>query len=361
MTKPLSITVLALLAALSPCLASGADMAGKLREAYQTELETVETDALFKEVELARKYIAALEHLEQKLAAAGDLDAIVRVREEREAVEKSSGTTSHEDKSLVELREKYLTARKSIHDETGAARRKITRDFTLKLQELETELTKAGDVETAITLRKERERLLLELAGTILFFDDLSEADGTKLDGKLPDMGKAWQQTGGPSLAVSGNAIDTHGSWRTCFANFTRPLEPNELLTITIANLQTRGNFFDIGWAGYSIYTGGSEGRERVFFGDIGRAESWAFSVLDGPGSTSPNTTAPNTVTFTYNAVTGDTTLSLSAGSPGGLVLSEVASAGLAIDSLRIANGRGSDLKFGAITAHATIIPEPAP
>ncbi len=357
MTKPTSLILLALLptSPLSP--ASEAETLGTLRETYQAELETVETETIFKEVDLAKKYIGALDQLEQKLAGAGDLDAIVRLREEREAVEKSSETTSHDDKPLVELREKYLAARQSIRDQADASRSDITKSFTLKLQVLETELAKAGNVDTALALRKEREQLLRGLTSTIIFFDDLSEAAGTAMDGKLPDTGKAWQQTIGPPLTISGNAVDTEGGRRAIFANFTRSLEPDEILTITVTNLQTRGNFFSTGVAGYSIFVGGRGGKECTFFGDPGgsKFDSWGLWAPGGPILTSPNTTISNTATLTYNAMTGDTTLSLSHGSPNGPVLSRKIPPGLPIDSLRVATGSSGDLKFGTITAETTV------
>lgn len=143
------------------------DLVEGSRKAALEQIETVEMEALFKEAELVKKYVGALDGLEKKLATEGDLDAIVRLREEREAVTATAGTTTHADKPLAELREKYSAALKIIRTDLAGARAKITTELTQKLREQEGVLTKAGKVDEALALRKEGERLLLELsAGT---------------------------------------------------------------------------------------------------------------------------------------------------------------------------------------------------
>jgi len=166
------------------------DLVGSDRKAALEQIETVEMEALFKEAELVKKYVAALDALEKKLAAEGNLDTIVRLREERDSVMGGGKTTSHEDKPLAELREKYTGALKVIRTELAAGRNKIATDVTQKLREQEGALTKAGKVDEALALRKEGERLLLELsAGTgteeVKFEDDprsTTPVDLTPLD-----------------------------------------------------------------------------------------------------------------------------------------------------------------------------------
>ncbi|RYD25768.1 MAG: hypothetical protein EOP87_23860, partial [Verrucomicrobiaceae bacterium] len=97
----------------------------EIRKTAATQVEEAELGTLFKEAELSTRYFAALDALEKKLAAEGNLDLIVRLREEREAIKESGAPTAHADKELVALREKYLAARKVIRDELAAANAKV--------------------------------------------------------------------------------------------------------------------------------------------------------------------------------------------------------------------------------------------
>jgi hypothetical protein len=148
-----------------PASALAADGVEAIRQAAKAEIENADTAEIFKKVELVQKYAAALDNLEKTLTASGNLDVIVRLREEREEVKKSGNTTSHNDKAIVNLREKYLKALAAIDGEMQATRAKVAAGITRKIREQETELTKAGKVEDALALRKEGERLLLEFAG----------------------------------------------------------------------------------------------------------------------------------------------------------------------------------------------------
>ncbi|HVJ46072.1 MAG TPA: hypothetical protein VM511_06780 [Luteolibacter sp.] len=158
----------------------------KLQESASKEIEKSETDALFKQAELSQKYVAALKSLEEKLKGAGDLDAIIRVREESDSITKSGQITSHADKALVELREKYITARTTITKDADAARTKVVESVTKAIRDKETALTKAGQVDEALALRKEGESILLELSAglnstSVEFGDDPRSTAATEL------------------------------------------------------------------------------------------------------------------------------------------------------------------------------------
>ncbi len=156
--------------------AMGQEFLETIRKVASEEIEAADTDVLFKKLELAKKYAAALDTLEKKLAAEGDLDAIVRLREEKELVGKSGDTTAHNDKPLVELREKYVSARDAIGKEMDAARVRAAAGIAARIRVEEAALAKAGKVDEALALRKEGERLILELGGAasaaIPFADD---------------------------------------------------------------------------------------------------------------------------------------------------------------------------------------------
>ncbi|WAC21373.1 hypothetical protein OVA24_08235 [Luteolibacter sp. SL250] len=139
----------------------------KLRESASLEIEKSETDALFRQAELSQKYVAALKSLEERVRTTGDLDAIIRVREEADSITKSGEVTSHGDKGITDLREKYIAARTVIMKDADTARGKVVESLTRAIREKEAALTKAGQVDEALAVRKEGEQMLLELsAGT---------------------------------------------------------------------------------------------------------------------------------------------------------------------------------------------------
>ncbi len=174
------------------CMLAAGDMShgqepfGVMRKSVMEQVETLETESLFKQAELANKYVAALDALEKRIAATGDLDAVMHVREEKGAVQKDGTTTSHQDKPLVELRGKYDAASKAISDERSAARGRIAAELARKIKDQEAALTKAGSVDAAIALRKDGEALLLELSAG--GSSDLVEASADPRETSGPDL-----------------------------------------------------------------------------------------------------------------------------------------------------------------------------
>jgi len=151
--------------------------ADAIRKAAREAIEAADTETTFKKQELAKKYAAALENLEKKLTAAGDLDGVLHAREERAEVLKSGRTTAHADKALVELREKYTTSLDGIEAGMTAARGKVVEQLRASIRQQEAALTKAGKVEEALALRKEGERMLLEFGGGAAAEDVAFEED----------------------------------------------------------------------------------------------------------------------------------------------------------------------------------------
>lgn len=143
------------------------------------QVAAAETAAYAKKSELAKKYATALIGLEKSLASSGNLDAIIHLREEREAVEKSGSTTVHADKPIAELRDKYLKGIAVIDDEFKVARGKVAASFAKMTRDQETALTKAIKVEDALAVRKEGEKLLLEISGGVS--SDSSAPGGSSL------------------------------------------------------------------------------------------------------------------------------------------------------------------------------------
>jgi hypothetical protein len=147
----------------SPALFAN-EWAETMRKSVMTEIENVETEALFKQADLSKKYMSALDTLEKKLMPEGNLDVILHIREERQAIEKSGQPSPHADKPIVELREKYHSALKVIQDDLALSRKRVTDGISQKIKDQETTLTKSGKIDEALVVRKEGERLLLELS-----------------------------------------------------------------------------------------------------------------------------------------------------------------------------------------------------
>ncbi len=135
-----------------------------MRTSVMAEIETIETESLFKQADLSKRYMSALDALEKKLMPEGNLDIIVHIREERQAIEKSGQPSPRADKPIVELRDRYNSALKVIRDDLALSRKKVTDGISQKIKDQESALTKSGKIDEALALRKEGERLLLELS-----------------------------------------------------------------------------------------------------------------------------------------------------------------------------------------------------
>lgn len=164
--KSLGSALASVLILTSPAL-FGNEWMETLRTSVKSEIERIEIESLYKQADLAKKYVSALETLEKKLTPEGNLDVILHIREERKAIEESAQPSPHADKPIVELRDKYNSALKGIREELALSRKKVTDGISQKIKDQETALTKSSKIDEAVVVRKEGERLLLELsAGT---------------------------------------------------------------------------------------------------------------------------------------------------------------------------------------------------
>lgn len=190
--------------------------------------------------------------------------------------------------------------------------------------------------------------------GAVVFFDDFSEAPGTAIDGKSADVGGPWSEPNGATVSGDGT-LDTTGAGRVAFANFTSALGAGQILTLSYDTFALP-NFFSGGYAGVSLYVGGSE---QLFTGDLGGDTVWglAQAVVGGdnpdPGG---DTTGETSATFTYNFDSGAWTFTTLAG----VDMSGTGVAGAAFDRLRVANGNGGDINVDNITVDISAVPEPS-
>lgn len=186
----------------------------------------------------------------------------------------------------------------------------------------------------------------------VVFSDDFSEPDGTAIIGKAPDVGNAWT---GTAPNITGGSFNTTGAARAAFASFNASLGAGEVLTLSYDTLAL-GNFFSGGYAGVSLYSGGTE---LVFTGDAGGSGGNTFWAVDGAAvglNLSSDSTAATSVVFSYVYDTGAWTFTTGSG----VNLSGTGTANLAFDQLRVANGSGGDINVDNLVVNIDPVPEPA-
>lgn len=109
---------------------------------------------------LTTQYTGYLLKLEEKLQSAGNLDRILKVREERELVASSGKVTTHSDPELDRARESFLAKSEDIRRRSEKKEKELKAAYMGRLQAMEIDFTKAGKITSAVAAREERERIL---------------------------------------------------------------------------------------------------------------------------------------------------------------------------------------------------------
>lgn len=227
----------------------------------------------------------------------------------------------------------------------------------IQQQQLMTNPTKKSSTRALIPVFAVSLLALPVCKGAVVFSDDFSEAPGTLIAGKNPDVGGAWTgSAGSPAITISAaNTLNTAGDARTLYGSFAAALGAGEKLTLTYDTLNFNGTFN--GYAGVSLYTGGAGGTEQVFTGCLGNYNSWGVdgAALGNIPASPENTAGATSATFTYAYDTGAWSMTTLAG----VNLSGVGTAHLALDTLRIANGNGGDINLDNLVVGISAVPEP--
>ncbi|WP_367873201.1 hypothetical protein [Luteolibacter sp. Populi] len=216
-----------------------------IRTDAKSLVASAEADAATKKADLAKKYAAALDTLEKKLTADGDLDIIMNVHEEKKSVEATGAVTAHADKPLLEIRAKYLKPLEAIDDSLKAARARAGTMVKRKLAEQEAALAKAGKTAEAEELQQE----------------------GEALQAEYPDPG-----TGGDGSAPGAGASSAIAS-----------LEAIKLPTETPPPFDKPMSIVDRWLDPMTIPTGKQKVRKHIVIGDRGK-KNWPLVVIS-PGS----------------------------------------------------------------------------
>ena len=161
--RPLSLIVFVLCAWLTnPNLQSqesGADQLAKLIFIHSVEIEEAEKPYRAKLDELNGNYIKALEREAEKAQKAGQLDSLLAIRTEIKHVEENGAPGSAPFPRHLEMRTQYSEAAAIFAQKNIAALSSPIKRHIGELAELKTELTKAGELETAVAISRRIESM----------------------------------------------------------------------------------------------------------------------------------------------------------------------------------------------------------
>jgi hypothetical protein len=232
-----------------------------IRKSAMEEVATADTATLFRKAELSQKYIAALANLEKTLAAGGDLDLIVHLREERDSVQKTGDPSVHQDKPLVQIREKYVKSMTAIDAEMKTSRAKVAEAIAKKIREQEAVLTKAGKVDEALALRKSGESLMLEISGGTAA-DAVAFADDPRA-GALPNLNPLEPiKIPEDSPPMAENPFAIKGAW---LKSLTVPVAKQKIREPIILGDRNKNIWVHVVVSPNSIWSGAERGKVHLY------------------------------------------------------------------------------------------------
>jgi hypothetical protein len=109
--------------------------------------------------DLGDKFVGALQKLESGLQEKGELEALLKVRKERELFASAGTLGTEEIPDLSRLRKLYTDSRDPIDRSEKEEVVRLMQAYLQQLETLQTELTRAGEIETAVLVKKEGERI----------------------------------------------------------------------------------------------------------------------------------------------------------------------------------------------------------
>jgi hypothetical protein len=134
-----------------------------LKQKYEAALNPIELRTEEKRANLRKDYAVALDKAQKEGMAAGNLDAALAAKAERERIVGNEETTGEQKemmpRSLAALRGNYEKGMQRIANEATIETQQILERYLVNLQSLEKTLTMRGDLEGALAVRAEREKL----------------------------------------------------------------------------------------------------------------------------------------------------------------------------------------------------------
>ncbi len=201
---------------------------------------------------------------------------------------------------------------------------------------------------------------------TVVFSDDFSEAEGTPIQAKFPDIGTAYDVQAGndPSLDVQNGQYISDGAKREVYAGFsgTALSAVNPILTVVISgNFQRNGGSTPT-VGGLSLY---QDGNEKVYIGDrYTDGANWGVEFSgQNQAAESLNFAGQQTATFVYNFNTGASALYSGPAASGTPLLNfpaNAAVAGYSPNRIRLLSDLGGDISIDSISVDVGNVALPA-
>ena len=151
-----------------------------LKTKFETTNVTISESAKKEKETLVSQYTAYLLKVEEKLQSTGNLDRVLKVREEREKLTLSGEVTTHADPELDLARQSYITKSDEIRRNQETKEAELKSAYSGRLEALEISFTKAGKIPSALAAREERQKLSQTTAQT-------SSPQSSALSAKFPD------------------------------------------------------------------------------------------------------------------------------------------------------------------------------
>jgi formylglycine-generating enzyme required for sulfatase activity len=144
------------------------DTLAVLAAAYKADMNEIAPEYEKWFTALQNWYLASLDKLQGESVKAGDLEAVLAFKAERERIAARAETTQEQIQSmpgkLGKLRAAYETALKKIMDEAGRRKDAARGKHLANLDALQTRLTTGGDLDEALLVRKEKDQFAVEMA-----------------------------------------------------------------------------------------------------------------------------------------------------------------------------------------------------
>ncbi len=141
-------------------------------------------------------------------------------------------------------------------------------------------------------------------------------------------------------LKISNGIVSTEGDDKMtlAFMNLDKSIQKGEILKVTFKSNDVT-KFATGGWAGLSLYTGGSSGKEQIFIGSPGNSSSWGVDGAAISKTVLSKTSELVDVEFSYNYDDGNWSINVD-----GEIKTGTIAPNLAFDAIRL----GADINNNA-------------
>jgi hypothetical protein len=143
--------------------------------ALQAPFTTIAAEAEKAGKDVTATYLSALDQLQGQKAAAGDIDGVVAIKEERDRVANREQPTAAQLQAMSQpvrkLRATYETDTKKAADQAVLRNDLARRTYLANLEALQKRLNATGEIEQGLLVKAEKDRFIAELAagkGTVI-------------------------------------------------------------------------------------------------------------------------------------------------------------------------------------------------